>query len=140
MVLLLTPLAALAQQQAPMTQEQAIMMEFAQATVMQTMCLVHYESTGEEEKASTYSFAPFVHAEEHGIPKEFVLGVVSEIYPEIKANVDTFPEDMSVLCDSNYENIKVLVDAWLERQAPQPEPEAETEPAVDYTIPGAVVI
>lgn len=125
-LLLFTSLSTFAQEPPQtMTEEEAVMMEFAQATVMQLMCVVHYERTGLEtlsdednQKLETFAIAPLAHAAQHGIPAAFVVNLVNETLPQIRSQWSEMSEERQAtvpdMCDSTYENIKEIVSAYKE--------------------------
>jgi hypothetical protein len=116
---LLLSFSAAAQQPA----NEAVMQEWATATVSQLICVVHYERLGDQEKSQTYAGAPLAHGASHGIPAQYVATVVFNILPQIREQWDQLPaeqhEQIPVMCDKSYVGIKQLVDsyiAWLEEQ------------------------
>lgn len=139
-ILLFTQGCALAQESEPlqtfpqpMTEQEAVMAEFAQATVMQLMCVVHYEKKGLEtlsdednHKLETFAVAPLAHGAQHGIPAAFVVELVNETLPQIRSQWEGMSEERQAtvpdMCDSTYENIKDIVSAYKEFLKEEPEP------------------
>ena len=120
--------------------EDAVMAEFAQATVMQLMCVVYYERLGDpanDEKIETFAVAPLAHGAQHGIPAYAVTELVAQTLPAIRSQWEQMTEerraDVPRMCKGAYENIKPIVDAykdWLNSQEEDPSdimtPKAET--------------
>ncbi len=130
--LLLTSLGTLAQETEtpqtfpqPMTEQEAVMAEFAQATVMQLMCVVHLERKGMENltdeenlKLETFAIAPLAHGAQHGIPARYVVEVVNDTLPQIREQWAEMSEERQAtipdMCNSGYEQIKDIVAAYKE--------------------------
>jgi hypothetical protein len=110
--------------------EEAVMAEFAQATVMQLMCVVYYERMDDDaygEKIETFAVAPLAHGAQHGISALAVTELVTQTLPQIRAQWEQVGAERRAnipsMCESAYENIKPIVDAYKEWLNAQPAPE-----------------
>lgn len=127
-ILLLLPLSVAAQEQPPqvMTEQEAVMLEWSQATVMQLMCVVHYENLGveaNEDKIEVFAIAPLAHGAQHGIPAQYVAQVVAGTLPQIREQWDQLPAERAAqvpqMCEQNLEVLIPVVEGykkWLDEQ------------------------